>query len=104
MYAESGGMKAFYKGIVPPWCRQIPYTMCKFTSFEKIVQKIYSVLPKKKEEMNALQQISVSFVGGYLAGILCAAVSHPADVMVSKINSERKANESMSVASKKNIS
>ena len=51
--------------------------------------------------MNALQQISVSFVGGYLAGILCAAVSHPADVMVSKINSERKANESMSVASKR---
>ena len=101
MYAESGGMKAFYKGIVPLWCRQIPYTMCKFTSFEKIVQKIYSVLPKKKEEMNALQQISVSFVGGYLAGILCAAVSHPADVMVSKINSERKANESMSVASKR---
>ena len=34
------------------------------------------------------------FVGGYIAGIFCAVVSHPADVMVSKLNSERKAGES----------
>jgi solute carrier family 25 phosphate transporter 3 len=33
-------------------------------------------------------------VGGYIAGIFCAIVSHPADVMVSKLNSERKAGES----------
>ena len=52
-------------------------------------------------EMSPLQQISVSFTGGYLAGILCAIVSHPADVMVSKINSERKSGESMMDASKR---
>lgn len=92
------GLRGFYKGLVPLWCRQIPYTMCKFTSFEKIVQAIYARLPMRKSEMSALQQISVSFAGGYLAGILCAVVSHPADVMVSKINNERKAGESMGVA------
>lgn len=95
------GIKGFYKGIVPLWFRQIPYTMCKFTSFEKIVQAIYAKLPTPKSEMSPLQQISISFTGGYLAGILCAIVSHPADVMVSKINSERKAGESMMDASKR---
>ncbi|EDO16131.1 hypothetical protein Kpol_1070p14 [Vanderwaltozyma polyspora DSM 70294] len=97
VYANEG-LTGFYKGITPLWCRQIPYTMCKFTSFEKIVEGIYHRLPVKKSEMNALQQISVSFAGGYLAGILCAIVSHPADVMVSKVNVDRKPNESMGAA------
>jgi len=30
--------------------------------------------------------MGVVFTSGYLAGILCGAVSHPADTMVSKIN------------------
>lgn len=92
---QKEGFMSLYKGITPLWCRQIPYTMCKFTSFERIVEYIYSKLPKKKSEMNVLQQISVSFTGGYLAGILCAAVSHPADIMVSKINNERRKGQSM---------
>lgn len=30
--------------------------------------------------------MSVTFASGYLAGIFCAIVSHPADTMVSKLN------------------
>ncbi len=30
--------------------------------------------------------MSVTFASGYLAGIFCAVVSHPADTMVSKLN------------------
>lgn len=88
------GFASLYKGITPLWFRQIPYTMCKFTSFERIVEMIYARLPTPKREMSQLGQISVSFAGGYLAGILCAVVSHPADVMVSKVNNERKSGES----------
>lgn len=95
------GLSGFYKGIVPLWSRQIPYTMCKFTSFEEIVKAIYSKIPTPKEQLSSLSQISVSFLGGYLAGILCAIISHPADVMVSKINSEKKEGESMTQCSKR---
>ncbi|CCH60913.1 hypothetical protein TBLA_0D04160 [Henningerozyma blattae CBS 6284] len=95
------GIAGLYKGITPLWFRQIPYTMVKFTSFEKIVESIYSYLPTPKSQMSMLQQISVSFTGGYLAGILCAAVSHPADVMVSKINNERAKDEEMLAATKR---
>jgi solute carrier family 25 phosphate transporter 3 len=88
------GFGGLYKGIVPLWGRQIPYTMMKFASFETIVEAIYNYLPKNKNEYGKGVQTAVSFGGGYLAGILCAIVSHPADVMVSKLNQNREAGES----------
>jgi solute carrier family 25 (mitochondrial phosphate transporter), member 3 len=68
--------------------------MVKFSTFENTVAQIYKYLGKPKESYNSLQQTGVSFLGGYIAGIFCAVVSHPADVMVSKLNDERKAGES----------
>ncbi|KAF5096630.1 hypothetical protein DV451_004154 [Geotrichum candidum] len=88
------GFGALYKGLSPLWARQIPYTMVKFASFEKTVELIYAQLPKSKEEYSFLAQTGVSFLGGYIAGIFCAIVSHPADVMVSKINAEKQPGES----------
>lgn len=88
------GMGGLYKGLVPLWCRQIPYTMVKFASFENIVAGIYKYLGKPKDSFTTLQQTGVSFLGGYIAGIFCAVVSHPADVMVSKVNSEKTPKES----------
>lgn len=80
-----------YKGLYPLWARQIPYTMIKFATFEKTVEYIYkNVLGKPKEAYNSLQQTGVSFLGGYIAGVGCAVGSHPADVMVSRLNADRK--------------
>jgi len=87
------GYAGLYKGLYPLWARQIPYTMCKFATFEKTVDAIYNRLGKPKSSYNGLQQTGVSFLGGYIAGIACAVISHPADVMVSKLNSDRKAGE-----------
>lgn len=67
--------------------------MVKFATFETAVNAIYTQLGKPKEAFNTLQQTGVSFLGGYIAGVGCAVVSHPADVMVSKLNSDRKAGE-----------
>jgi len=85
MLAE-GGMGTLYAGIVPLWARQIPYTIIKFVAFEKIAEAIYSRLPKKKEDMSYVENLGVVFASGYAAGIICGAVSHPADTLVSKIN------------------
>ncbi|OAV89503.1 hypothetical protein, variant [Puccinia triticina 1-1 BBBD Race 1] len=80
------GIGGLYKSLGSLWTRQIPYTMMKFWSFEATVTKIYASLGKPKDSYNKLQQLGVSFVGGYFAGIFCAVVSHPADTMVSKLN------------------
>lgn len=34
------------------------------------------------------EQLVVTFTAGYIAGVFCAIVSHPADVVVSKLNKE----------------
>jgi len=87
------GVAGLYKGLYPLWARQIPYTMVKFATFEETVSQIYRLLGKPKDQFGALQQTGVSFLGGYIAGVGCAVVSHPADVMVSKLNNDRKAGE-----------
>ena len=70
----------------------------KFASFETIVEAIYGYLPGKKQDYGRGAQTGVSFAGGYLAGILCAVVSHPADVMVSKLNAQRQPGEAFGAA------
>lgn len=85
----SEGVAGLYKGIGPLWGRQIPYTMMKFASFETIVEMMYTAMPGQKSDYSKGAQTGVAFTGGYMAGILCAIVSHPADVMVSKLNTNR---------------
>ncbi|KAM0804062.1 putative mitochondrial phosphate carrier protein [Usnea florida] len=92
------GTAGLFKGIYPLWARQIPYTMMKFASFETIVEMIYGYMPGKKSDYGRGTQTAVSFAGGYAAGILCAVVSHPADVMVSKLNANRQAGEAVGAA------
>jgi hypothetical protein len=82
-------IKGLYKGIAPLWARQIPYTMVKFATFETTVSYIYRTLGRPKESYSRIQQTGVSFLGGYIAGVGCAVISHPADVMVSKLNADR---------------
>ena len=63
---------------------QIPYTMAKFFFFEKIVQLFYThVFTAPKETYSKTTQLGVTFASGYLAGVVCAVVSHPADSLVS---------------------
>uniref|UniRef100_A0A2P2HW29 Phosphate carrier protein, mitochondrial n=1 Tax=Hirondellea gigas TaxID=1518452 RepID=A0A2P2HW29_9CRUS len=86
------GLGGFYKGLVPLWCRQIPYTMMKFACFERTVELLYkNVVPKPRDECSKGEQLVVTFAAGYIAGIFCAIVSHPADTIVSKLNQSKNA-------------
>merc|ERR1712228_906181 len=85
MKTESGN--PFYKGLKPLWLRQIPYTMMKFACFEKTVEALYKyVVPKPRSECSKSEQLVVTFAAGYIAGVFCAIVSHPADCVVSVLN------------------
>ena len=63
------GVQGFYKGLVPLWARQIPYTIVKFVFFEKIVETFYKYVltAKPRSEYSKAQQLSVTFASGYLA-------------------------------------
>jgi len=81
------GVNGFYKSLVPLWGRQIPYTMMKFACFEKTVEALYQyVVPKPRADCTKAEQLVVTFAAGYIAGVFCAIVSHPADTLVSYLN------------------
>lgn len=43
------------------------------------MQALYKyVVPKPRSECTKYEQLSVSFAAGYIAGVFCAVVSHPA--------------------------
>jgi len=89
IYKEEG-LAGFYKGLVPLWCRQIPYTMMKFACFEKTVEAIYRYLvPIPRDQCTKPTQLGVTLLAGYIAGVFCAIVSHPADTIVSKLNQSK---------------
>lgn len=84
------GIGGVYKGIGALWARQVPYTMMKFATFENTVEAFYThIIPHPKEECSVFTQLGVSFASGYIAGIACAVVSHPADNIVSYLNNAK---------------
>lgn len=89
MYKEEG-LYSFFKSLGPLWMRQIPYTMMKFSCFERTIEILYQyVVPKPRNECTKAEQLVVTFTAGYIAGIFCAIVSHPADTLVSKLNQKK---------------
>lgn len=84
------GFGGLYKGLGPLWMRQIPYTMMKFAAFERTVELLYKhVVPKPRVDCTKGEQLVVTFAAGYIAGVFCAVVSHPADTVVSKLNQDK---------------
>jgi solute carrier family 25 phosphate transporter 3 len=66
------------------WSRQIPYTMAKFYFFERVVRAFYTyIFTAPKDTYSKSTQLGITFASGYIAGVACAVVSHPADTLVS---------------------
>ena len=71
--------------------------MAKFFFFEKIVQLFYThVFTEPKETYAKTTQLGVTFASGYLAGVVCAIVSHPADSLVSQLGKAGNKGKSLS--------
>ncbi|KAJ7501447.1 mitochondrial carrier protein [Mycena galericulata] len=75
-----------YGSLVPLWSRQVPYTVAKFVVFEKSVQLFYThLLTSPKDSYSKPTQLGVTFAGGYIAGVVSAIVSNPADTLISQL-------------------
>lgn len=85
MMAEEG-WRSWYKGLPPLWLKQIPYTAVQLTVFEKVLEWVYSSLPRPKNEYSKSSQLAVSLSAAAVAGVASGIVSHPADTVLSKIN------------------
>lgn len=80
-----------FGSLVPLWSRQVPYTMAKFFFFEMVKEQFYkSVFTAPKESYSKGTHLGITFASGYIAGVACAIVSHPADTVVSKMSKSTK--------------
>ena len=60
--------------------------MAKFFFFEYFVGLFYkNVFTAPKDTYGKGTQLGVTFASGYIAGVVCAIVSHPADSLVSQM-------------------
>ena len=70
--------------------------MAKFFFFEKIVQLFYThVFTEPKDTYGKPTQLGITFGSGYLSGVVCAIVSHPADSLVSQLSKPQNKGKSL---------
>ncbi|CAL5373616.1 unnamed protein product [Camellia sinensis] len=99
LYATEG-LRGFYKGLVPLWGRNLPFSMVMFSTFEHSVNFLYhNVLQRRKEDCSRAQQLGVTCLAGYAAGSVGSIISNPADNIVASLYN-KKAN-SLKLAVKK---
>jgi solute carrier family 25 phosphate transporter 3 len=79
----------------PLWSRQIPYTIAKFVGFEACVEYFYkNVFTADRNSYSKAQQLGITFMSGYIAGVFCALISQPADNLVSQMGKQQNAGKS----------
>ncbi|XP_072993350.1 mitochondrial phosphate carrier protein 1, mitochondrial [Typha latifolia] len=89
LYA-SEGLPGFYRGLLPLWCRNLPFSILMFSTFEHSIDFLYlSVLQKRKEDCSRTQQLGVTCLAGYASGAIGTVVSNPADNIVASLYNKK---------------
>ncbi|KAL0454024.1 UNVERIFIED_CONTAM: Mitochondrial phosphate carrier protein 1, mitochondrial [Sesamum latifolium] len=91
LYANEG-LYGFYKGLLPLWGRNLPFSMVMFTTFEHSVEMMYrQIIQRKREDCSKAQQLGVTCLAGYAAGAVGSVISNPADNIVSSLYNKKAA-------------
>ncbi|WOL13400.1 hypothetical protein Cni_G22170 [Canna indica] len=92
LYA-SEGLSGFYKGLIPLWGRNLPFSILMFSTFEHSVDILYrDVIQKRREDCSRAQQLGVTCIAGYVSGAVGTIVSNPADNIVSSLYNKKAEN------------
>ncbi|KAJ6403251.1 hypothetical protein OIU84_015211 [Salix udensis] len=87
---KAEGLTGFYRGLIPLWGRNLPFSMVMFTTFEQSVDLIYSnVIQRRKEDCSRSQQLGVTCLAGYAAGAVGTVISNPADNVVTSLYNKK---------------
>ncbi|XP_034689975.1 mitochondrial phosphate carrier protein 1, mitochondrial-like [Vitis riparia] len=85
LYA-SEGLYGFYRGLVPLWGRNLPFSMIMFSTFEHSVDFLYrNVIHRRKEDCSRVQQLGVTCLAGCAAGSVASLITNPADNIVASL-------------------
>jgi hypothetical protein len=79
LYAE-GGVGTLYSALTPLLLRELPFSITKFLVYDSATQAIAAAFPLAQE--GPLASALLSLTGGLAAGVVAAAVSTPADTLL----------------------
>jgi len=79
LYAE-GGIGTLYSALTPLLLRELPFSITKYLVYDSSTQAIAAAFPLSQE--GPLAQALLSLSGGLAAGVIAAAVSTPADTLL----------------------
>ena len=79
LYAE-GGIGTLYSALTPLLLRELPFSITKYLVYDTATQAIAAAFPLSQE--GPLAQALLSLTGGLAAGVIAAAVSTPADTLL----------------------
>ncbi|KAJ8764033.1 hypothetical protein K2173_004919 [Erythroxylum novogranatense] len=97
LYA-SEGLSGFYRGLIPLWGRNLPFSMVMFSTFEHSVDFLYrKVVQRRKEDCSRVQQLGVTCLAGYAAGSVGSFISNPADNIVASLYNKEAANVKLAI-------
>lgn len=90
---KAEGIYGFYRGLLPLWSRNLPFSMIMFSTFEHSVDLIYdNIIQRRKEDCSKVQQLGVTCLAGYASGAIGTLVSNPADNIVSSLYNKKAEN------------
>nr|CAD1830650.1 unnamed protein product [Ananas comosus var. bracteatus] len=99
LYATEG-FYGFYRGLLPLWCRNLPFSILMFSTFEHSVDFLYhTVLQKRKQDCSTTQQLGVTCLAGYASGAIGTVVSNPADNIVACLYNKKAKNVMQAIRS-----
>ncbi|KAK2378364.1 mitochondrial phosphate carrier protein 3, mitochondrial [Trifolium repens] len=80
------GLAGFYRGLIPLWSRNLPFSMVMFSTFEHSVDLIYkNIMHKRKQDCSTTQQLGVTCLAAYTAGAVGTVISNPADNVMTSL-------------------
>lgn len=80
---------SLWVGLGPLLTRQVPFSIVKFMTFERVAELAYAIVPTSKADMSTTAHLGVVLASGVATGLFCGAVSHPADVLVTQFNARQ---------------
>lgn len=84
------GLRGLYRGLIPLWGRNLPFSMVMFSTFEHSVDLMYrKVVRRRKEDCSIAQQLGVTCLAGYASGSVGSIISNPADNIVASLYNKK---------------
>jgi len=84
---QESGLKGIFGGLIPIWCKQVPFTITQFLVFEFAASTIYREFARRNvDDASSRFGTAITLGCGLISGVTASLVSQPGDTVLSVMN------------------